>query len=220
MTRAPLACPVTTPICQGTMRSMADNLHSTLVAWFKVILPLAALAILSTLFLVSRTINPDDAIPFADVDVADRLRQPRMTLPTWAGVTDDGAAVTISADEARPGTGADATPSAAQIVANIDMVDGSTAELTATEGRIDQQLQVLHMWSGVNLVTSSGYRIQTEAMDTALDRTRMESAGAVTATGPLGRLDAGRMTLVRNAEDGDHLLHFAGGVKLIYDPVK
>jgi hypothetical protein len=34
----------------------------------KIVLPLAALAILSTLFLVSRTIDPTESIPFADID--------------------------------------------------------------------------------------------------------------------------------------------------------
>ncbi len=54
-------------------------------------MPLAALAILSTLFLVARTIDPSDAIKFTDLDVEDRLRDPRMTAPTYAGVTSDGA---------------------------------------------------------------------------------------------------------------------------------
>ena len=55
---------------------------SRLVAALKVLLPLAALAILSTLFLVSNRINPEDALPYADVDVEARLREPRITAPT------------------------------------------------------------------------------------------------------------------------------------------
>ena len=42
--------------------------YSRMVAIFKVLLPLAALAILSTLFLLSRTIDPTTTIPFADQD--------------------------------------------------------------------------------------------------------------------------------------------------------
>ena len=60
-------------------RAQPDNLHSRLVGVLKVLLPLLALAILSTLFLVSRKINPEDAIPYADVDIEDRLRDPKMT---------------------------------------------------------------------------------------------------------------------------------------------
>ena len=41
---------------------------------------LSALAILSTLFLVADQIDPEDALPFAEVDVEDLAREPRMTL--------------------------------------------------------------------------------------------------------------------------------------------
>ena len=58
------------------------NLHSTVVAWLKVALALIALAMLSTLFLFSDKIDPSDAIPFAEVDIADRIREPRLTMPT------------------------------------------------------------------------------------------------------------------------------------------
>ena len=55
------------------------NLHSRIVMILKVTLPLVALAILSSLFLFSREIDPEDAIPYADVEIADRPAQPRMT---------------------------------------------------------------------------------------------------------------------------------------------
>ena len=72
-----------------------DNLHSRLVFWFKILLPLGALAIMSTLFMVSRTVRPEDAIPYADVDVADLMQQPRLTNPNFAGMTSDGAALSL-----------------------------------------------------------------------------------------------------------------------------
>ena len=70
--------------------------HSRLVGWLKVALPLTALALLSTLFLVARKIDPEAALPYAEVDVAERIREPRMTAPTYAGVTEDGATLTIT----------------------------------------------------------------------------------------------------------------------------
>jgi hypothetical protein len=73
-----------------------DNLHSALVAWLKILLPLAALAVLSTLFMVSRSVDPADAIPYAQVDIEDRLRDPRLTDAIFAGMTQDGTAVSWS----------------------------------------------------------------------------------------------------------------------------
>ncbi|MEY3533380.1 MAG: hypothetical protein RI979_1404, partial [Pseudomonadota bacterium] len=75
-----------------------DNLHSRIVMILKVTLPLVALAILSSLFLFSREIDPEDAIPYADVEIADRLAQPRMTGAGFSTVTSDGATLTLSAN--------------------------------------------------------------------------------------------------------------------------
>jgi lipopolysaccharide export system protein LptC len=83
---------------------------SRLVALLKVLLPLTALAILSTLFLISNRINPDDALPYAEVDVEARLKEPRITAPTYAGTTSDGAALEVTAAEARPSRAAAPAP--------------------------------------------------------------------------------------------------------------
>ena len=71
--------------------------HTRVVTWLKIALPLAALAILSTLFLLADKIDPEDALPYAEVDVEDLAREPRMTLPSYAGTTSDGAALSLTA---------------------------------------------------------------------------------------------------------------------------
>jgi lipopolysaccharide export system protein LptC len=43
--------------------------HTRVVGWLKVALPLIALALLATLFLLADRIDPDDALPYAEVDV-------------------------------------------------------------------------------------------------------------------------------------------------------
>lgn len=195
-----------------------DNFHSTAVAWLKVALPLLALAILSTLFLVSRTIDPSDAIPFAEVDIAERVREPRLTSPTWAGVTDDGAALTISADEARPdrnGAGANA----AALIMDLQTPDGGSSKLVAAQGVIDNANKAFKVSGGVTITTSTGYELQTEAMTAAMDRTSLVSDTAVAGQGPVGTLTGGAMEL-RQADDGtdSYVLILKNGVKLLYKP--
>lgn len=196
-----------------------DNLHSTLVAWLKVILPLAALAILSTLFLVSRTIDPSDAIPFAEVDVQDYAREPRLTAPTWAGVTEDGAALTISAAEARPGPAEAPAPTATALRAVLDTPDGGKAELVADAGRLDQAAGQMVVTGGVVVTTSTGWRVETDEMIARLDRTGLSSPGPVTARGPAGDLQAARMEITSDpGRPGAYLMVFNGGVRLLYQP--
>lgn len=199
--------------------ALRDNLHSTVVVWLKVILPLIALAILSTLFLVSRTIDPEGAIPLAEVDVADRVRAPRLTAPTWAGMTDDGSALTVTADEARPPLDTATGATAQTLRAVLEMPDGGRAEVTAESGGIDPEGQILTLQGNIVITTSAGYRIEADTLATRLDRTEMVSPGPVAAEGPPGRLTAGTMTITAAPEASDgYVMVFNDGVRLVYHP--
>lgn len=76
--------------------------YSRVVSYLKVALPLAALALLSTLFLISRTINTDPSIPFADFELENRLRGQQVTAPFFTGTTATGQEITIAATKALP----------------------------------------------------------------------------------------------------------------------
>lgn len=195
--------------------TMTDNFHSRLVGFLKITLPLAALALLSTLFLLSRQIDPDAAIPYAEVDIAERVREPRVTLPAWAGVTSDGAALTVAAEEARPAA-QDGDATARGVRALLDLRRGGKAELVAAEGRIDRAASQLLLSGDVVISSTTGWRIATDRLAVALDRTRIEAPGAVTATGPAGDLTAGSMLLSATSVPGDYAMVFNGGVRLVY----
>ncbi|MBD3763292.1 MAG: LPS export ABC transporter periplasmic protein LptC [Rhodobacterales bacterium] len=190
--------------------------HSRLVAWLKIVLPLIALAILSTLFLLSRRIDPQDAIPFAEVDVQDRAREPRLTAPAYSGTTRDGAALTVIAAEARPDAGGGA--SAQRLVARLVAPDGQVTEVTADHADLPQGAGDLVLTGAVTVTTSTGYRIATPRVTAALDRTLVTGDGPVTATGPLGTLTAGGLRLTAEGPERSHVLVFNAGVKLIYRP--
>ena len=102
---------------------------SRAVGWLKVVLPLTALALLSTLFLVSKRIDPEAAIPYADVDVEARMKEPRITKPAYAGTTTDGSALVMQASEARPATTPGAPSTAADITARLTTPDGKRTGL-------------------------------------------------------------------------------------------
>jgi lipopolysaccharide export system protein LptC len=192
--------------------------HTRLVGWLKVALPLTALAILSTLFLVARRIDPEAALPYAEVDVEDLAREPRMTAPTYAGTTEDGAALTLSASEARPA--ADGTPArAAGLRLELATPDGGRTELLAAEAVMDDATRQVRLSGGVTLTTSSGYRLETAEVAAKLDRTGLESRAPVVATGPAGEIRAEGMSLRQdNRTPGAYVLVFKGSVRLVYQP--
>ncbi|MFN3577000.1 MAG: LPS export ABC transporter periplasmic protein LptC [Tabrizicola sp.] len=192
--------------------------HTRVVGWLKVVLPLAALAILSTLFLVARRIDPEAALPYAEVDVRGLAREPRMTAPTYAGTTSDGAALTLRADEARPA--AEATEAAAsELLLELVTPDGARTELAASRAQMDRGAQQVVLSGGVIVTTSSGYRLETEELLARLDRTGLESRAPVTATGPAGDIRADGMVLHQDSRTpGAYVLVFNGGVRLVYRP--
>lgn len=192
-----------------------DNLHSRVVMILKVTLPLVALALLSSLFLFSRPIDPEDAIPYADVEIADRLAKPRMTGAGFSTVTSDGATLTLSAERAVPQTGGARVEGLSGLLASAD---GAETEISATSGTLDRAAGQMVLAAGVRLSTSTGYVVTTDALTLGLDRSFVESGGAVTATAPMGELTAGNLRMDRAADDTTYLMVFNRGVRLIYRP--
>lgn len=192
--------------------------HSRVVGWLKVALPLAALAILSTLFLLADRIDPEDALPYAEVDVEDLAREPRMTAPTYAGTTSDGASIALTADQARPE--ADGTPASfAGLRLELATPDGATTRLSAPTAVIEDASNRITLSGGVAVETASGYRLQTPEIIARLDRSGLESRGEVTARGPAGDLRADGMVLSQDTRTpGSYVLVFKGAVRLVYQP--
>lgn len=194
-----------------------DNRHSRIVALAKLVLPLAALALLSTLFLVSEKVDPTIASLYADVDVDELAREPRIGTPQYSGMTEDGAAVMVRATAALPDTG-NTGATARDMVARIEAKDGLIADITSKAGRIDPAAGQVDLSGGVAMQTSTGYRMHTQDMTLATDRSRVTAPGKVRAEAPFGTIDAGSMVLSRPSAETPYDLAFKDGVKLVYQP--
>ncbi|MCV2867347.1 hypothetical protein OEW28_01735 [Defluviimonas sp. WL0002] len=195
----------------------SGDIRSVLVYWLKILLPLLALAILSTLFLVSRRIDTEGALPYADVDVDALAREQRLTAPEYSGLTSDGTEFLMRAGVARPleaGGGR-----AEDISAELRTQGGLGVEMSAAAGQVDPAAGAFSLTGDVVLSTSTGYRIETQGLTSYTSRTEVVSDGAIQATTPFGALEAGGMTLGPAPEGADaYVLVFKQGVKLVYEP--
>ncbi|MGI1662106.1 hypothetical protein ACRDNQ_07690 [Palleronia sp. KMU-117] len=199
--------------------AISDTAYSRLVALLKVALPLTALAILSTLFLLARTPDIERTIPYADVDIDALAREPRISAPDFSGVAADGTGLQVTATTARPDPGDPGLFHADGLEARIDTPDGTRIRMTAVTGRVDTTAGTATLAGDVLVETSTGYAVRTEEFTARLDSTRSESAGAVDVMTPFGHLTAGLFTLTRLPGDGQgHVLVFSDGVDLLYDP--
>lgn len=192
--------------------------YSRVVAWVRIILPLAALGLLSTLFLLSRSVDPGKPVPIGQLDLEQRAQDLGAVNPRFAGVTDKGEEITFAARIARPDRNDATRLIAEQVTAQLRLSGGTVIDITSTEAEMNETDRTVRLTGLVRLDTSTGYVVQTAQLDTSLDEIRASTPGAVRATGPLGTLNAGRMVLHNNSESDAPELLFTKGVKLVYRP--
>ncbi len=202
------------------MRPMAivGDAYSRMVFWLKVLLPLAALAILSTLFLVSETLDPNKAIPYAEVDVEKILREQGVTRPSFGGVTGSGATVTLGADSVRPMAGEGLRLRGDALNVRIEMPDGAVMTIDSPVGEIDTTGRVASLDGGAVVESSLGYTVKTEALTSSFDKVDATTKGPVSVIAPGTTIDAGRMSLSLREDGEGHVLVFNEGVRLVYNP--
>lgn len=196
--------------------------YSRFVTWMKVLLPLLALGVLSTIFLISRGLDSDANIPFADVDVDELVREQRITAPAYAGMTGDGTAITVEAERATPEPGNPARAVAEQLRARLAARDGTTFDAEALRGQVDSAAGTFGLEGGIRLTGSDGLEVTAPALTGSLQRSELDVQGPVVARAPFGELTAGSMRLRRNdaatAGNDRFRLVFGDGVRMIYNP--
>lgn len=192
--------------------------HSRVVTGMKILLPLAALSLLSTVFLISETVDPSKSIPIAQVDLEKRAEDPGFTNPIFAGVTDKGDEIRISAAIARPGDSGLKRPTADRMVLLLQLRDGTTVTIRAEQAAVTPKTVTAELHGGVRITTSNGYMIETDRLAARFDTLRISTSSPLSAYGRFGTLSAGGMLLHDGTNRGEVELLFTGGVKLVYHP--
>ncbi len=195
---------------------VADNLHSQLVGWAKIILPMSALALLSTLFLFARGANTTDDAALAQAE--EIAREQKVTAPEFAGVTDSGDIIIIAAKSAQPSVERPDTIQIDDIRMRLDTTDGSFVEVTAVEGEIDGRARIASFLGLARLQTSNGYEMETNGLVAELQTGRVTSNGLLEIRAPFGDLTAGMVTFQVATPDAGQQMLFTNGVHLLYKP--
>jgi lipopolysaccharide export system protein LptC len=193
--------------------------YSRVVAFLRVVLPMAALALLSSMFLISRGVDTTPDIPFAETEIEARTRDRQVTGPVYSSLTADGDEITVTARTATPGL-AGGPARATDLDAVMKLKGGTEITLTSNRGRFQLDAQMATFIGNVVIQSTNGYTLRTEELTSAMDRIEAFTPGEVRGDGPFGDLTAGRMRLEPAATEGDLLLFFTDGVHLIYVPEK
>ena len=187
----------------------------------KAALPLAALAVLSTLFLFSRSIEMSGSRLLDDDERASLIGQDMIGEPQLSMVLADGAALTVEAMRARSTDPGRQVIDLEEVNARLRTVDGMLVTLAGKEATLDFDGSDFTLAGTAEIGTGAGHLLAGERFTGRLDRLELRSSEPVTMTGPEGRLEAGAMSLtLSEVVSGDEVLVFSGGVKLIYAPLE
>lgn len=188
--------------------------RTRIVRWLRVILPLAALGVLSVLFLIARAPEPGGSLPYAEGRLEDHARAPGITAPQFSTVTPGGATVTLTAARATPAA-TDGTGAASDVALDWRDRSGLTLTLSAQDATVEGAH--LALAGDVDMRLSSGWHLTAPRLDADTDADLLTAPDAVAVTAPFGDLTAGGMRLSRDA-GGQPVLELNRGVRLIYRP--
>ena len=194
-----------------------QNLHSWVVGWLKIIMPMGALALLSTLFLFARSpANQTQEIPIAQIEAIARDQQ--VSAPRFSGVTDDGAIVVLRAQSARPDPQQAGTLLIEDLAIDIDAPDGTTLNVTSGTSILVGQTQTARLEGLSRVTTSSGYTMETNGLTANLKTGEIFSDGRLEVQAPFGDLTAGKVRILATADGTGQQMVFSDGVRLLYTP--
>ncbi|PVA07721.1 hypothetical protein [Thalassorhabdomicrobium marinisediminis] len=189
------------------------NLYSQFVSFLKILLPLAALTLMSTVFLLARPPSGDNQIPYAELD---RMAQePRLSGAHVSGVAEDGSVIELTARTTRP-TGD--LIEAEALAAGIDTADGTRIDIRAGRGEIDSAARTARLTGLAHLQTSNGYEMETSGFTADLATGRITSDGALEVKAPFGSLTAGELVIDTPQDADGQVMLFQKGVRLVYTP--
>ena len=192
----------------------SDNLYSQIIVWAKILLPLAAIALLSTLFLFARNSGTPDETALARVE--EIARDQRLSAPEFSGLTEEGATIVISAKSAQPDAARPDTISIDDIGLRMNTPEGVQIDIQAVEGEIDGRAQVARLLGLAKVATSNGYELETNGLIADLKSGVVTSEGLLEVRAPFGEISAGSVRFDTASDDAGHRMLFTNGVRLLY----
>ncbi|MBR3370133.1 MAG: hypothetical protein IKG52_05835 [Rhodobacteraceae bacterium] len=202
-----------------TPRSWRSGLSLAL----RLVLPFGALLLLSTIFLVSRSVDPSQAVALANLDIDELTREPRIGTARFATVTSADTAIAINARTVRSPANPQPDDPVQLMLESPEgtALFGSGGEIAfrAETGHLDQVANMLTMTGTVRLTDASGYVVTMDKLQTHLDRSRLDGTGGVSGNGPAGEISSQSLTITPLDDTGNgYLLDFIGDVRLLYIP--
>lgn len=183
--------------------------HSKIVRSMRLILPVAALAVIVIIMAWKSDNNPVTAVPREEIS-PQTVSQNELVNPKFQSEDNSGQPYSITADRATQNAEDMNTLFLHKPVANITLKSGSTVSLTAINGEYQQAEKGLMLDGAVEVQNDSGYKIQTQKMNIDVTGQIITSDTPVTGHGPQADITASGL----NVNGDSKILIFNGPAKL------
>lgn len=192
--------------------------YSKLVFILKIILPLVALGLLASLFLLSRNKTMDNAIPFAKTELDARIREQRISQPFYSGTNAAGDDIYLSAQKVVPKADGSDQSQLTGLDAQLTTQLATEYRIKSPTGSFDHALNILGLSGGVAITSTQGYAINTDELIISGGGMSIETTGAITGQGPNTAIEAGKMVISRPSATEPLQIRFSQGIKVTIDP--
>ena len=198
------------------MRFSFGDSYSAFVVWVKTLLPILALGMLSTIFLFSGRVDVTQSLPYAKLNIAEIVREQRITKPYFYGVSDNGTEITLSAAYASSDTQNSNILNITDLSIILTSEQAKTVRITAGLGVLDATKQKAMVSKDVYLTAMQGFSLKTNSLTVDLKQGVVTADTVFQSVTALGTIDARNMIVKMIANDQQII--FTNGVRLIYYP--
>ena len=194
--------------------------YSRFVTITKVVLPLIAIGLLGTVFLITNDDSLEGGFSFSQSDLNALESGLRIDKPRMFGSNPKGDLYNFVADTLLPDSLTPSLIEAQNISGEINYQSGEVIQLSAGKAEFMLEGNQLRLSEGMLVVMSDGSRIVGNGLLAELDTGKITGAGAITATGPLGDIQAGnfRVGYVGKEDEEKPMIWFENGVMLSFKP--
>jgi lipopolysaccharide export system protein LptC len=198
------------------MRFSFGDSYSAFVVWVKTLLPILALGMLSTIFLFSGKVDVTQSLPYAKLNIAEIVREQRITKPYFSGVSYNDTEITLSAAYASSDTQNADILNITDLSIILTSEHAKTVRITAGLGTLDATKQKVTVSKDVYLTAMPDFWLKTNSLTIDLKQGVATADTMFQSVTALGTINAGNM-IVKTITNDQQII-FTNGVRLIYYP--
>jgi len=198
------------------MRFSFGDSYSAFVVWVKTLLPIVALSMLSTIFLFSGKVDVTQSIPYAKFNIAEIIREQRITKPYFSGVSNNGTEIILSAAYASSDIQNADILNITELSIVLTPSNAKMVRITAGLGTLNSASQKAVVSGDVHLTAIPGFWLKTNNLTVDLKESIVTANNVFQGITSLGTINAGK--IIVQMVDNDQQIIFTNGVRLIYYP--